>query len=79
MITAQPVDTETVKTEFEIDIIVRANSLRVVTEAGGEELVGTVTRGDRVVQLAHASEGWSDPDGRRPDRLRAGKPAPFPR
>lgn len=58
VITAQPVDTETVKTEFEIDIIVRANSLRVVTEAGGEELVGTVTRGDRVVQLAHASEGW---------------------
>ena len=58
LVTGQASDAETPKTEFEIDILVRANSLRVVTEAGGEELVGTVTRGDRVVQLANASEGW---------------------
>lgn len=53
-----PSESESLKTDFEIDIIVKANSLRVVSEPGGEELVGTVTRGDRLVQLTHPSDGW---------------------
>ncbi len=53
-----PSETETPKTDFEIDIVVKANSLRVLAEPEGEELVGTVTRGDRLVQLTHAEDGW---------------------
>ncbi len=46
------------KTEFEIDIIVKASSLRVVSEPGGEELIASVTRGDHVTQLTSPRDGW---------------------
>ncbi|MDD3418492.1 MAG: SH3 domain-containing protein [Eubacteriales bacterium] len=36
----------------------KASSLRVVASPGGDELVGTVTRGDRVTQLATPKDGW---------------------
>lgn len=51
-------EAETPKTDFEIDLVVKANSLRVVSEPDGDDLVGTVTRGDRLVQLTHPREGW---------------------
>lgn len=49
---------EVPKTDFEIDITVKASSLRVVSSPGGDELVGTVTRGDRVTQLSNPKDGW---------------------
>lgn len=57
-VTGQDSLTETPKTEFEIDIIVKASSLRVVSEPGGEELVASVTRGDHVTQLTGPRDGW---------------------
>lgn len=57
-VTSQDSGTETLKTEFEIDIIVKASSLRVVSAPGGDELVATVTRGDHVTQLQGPRDGW---------------------
>ncbi len=57
-VTGQDSSPETPKTEFEIDIIVKASSLRVVSEPGGEELVASVTRGDHVTQLTGPRDGW---------------------
>ena len=58
LVTTPSVEDETPKTDFEIDITVKASSLRVVSSPGGDELVGTVTRGDRVTQLANPKDGW---------------------
>ncbi len=48
----------TPKTEFEIDLVVKASSLRVVSSPGGDELVASLTRGDKVTQLTGAKDGW---------------------
>ncbi len=57
-VTSQESRPAIVKTEFEIDIIVKASSLRVVSEPGGDELVASVTRGDHVTQLTSPLDGW---------------------
>lgn len=57
-VTTPATTAEAPKTDFEIDITVKASSLRVVTRPDGDELVGTVTRGDKVVQLTNAQDGW---------------------
>lgn len=57
-VTSQETSNESPKTEFEIDVIVKASGLRVVSSPGGEELVASVTRGDRVTQLTSPRDGW---------------------
>lgn len=57
-VTTQSTVTQSLKTEFEIDLIIRASGLRVVSAPGGDELVATVTRGDRVTQLKEPRDGW---------------------
>ncbi|HZK29558.1 MAG TPA: SH3 domain-containing protein, partial [Clostridia bacterium] len=58
VVTTQQPSSETPKTDFEIEVVVNANSLRVVSAPGSEELVGTVTRGDQVIQLTNPKDGW---------------------
>ncbi|HHW93170.1 MAG TPA: SH3 domain-containing protein [Clostridiaceae bacterium] len=51
-------NSEQVKIDFEIDVEVRASSLRIVAAPNSDELVATVQRGERVVQLTHPKDGW---------------------
>lgn len=53
-----PLNSDQVRTDFEIDVEVRASSLRVVAAPDSEELVATVQRGEHVTQLANPSNGW---------------------
>ncbi len=46
------------KIDFEIDVEVRANSLRVVAAPNSDELVATVSRGEHVTQLTNPKDGW---------------------
>lgn len=46
------------KVDFEIEIEVKASSLRVVSKPGGTELVATVSRGETVTQLTKPDDGW---------------------
>lgn len=53
-----PQNSDQVKIDFEIDVEVRASSLRIVAAPNSDELVATVQRGERVVQLTNAKDGW---------------------
>ena len=58
VVTTQQPSQEIPKTDFEIDVVVKASSLRILAAPGLEELVGTVTRGDHVTQLTNPKDGW---------------------
>ena len=44
--------------DFEIDVEVRASSLRIVAAPNSDVLVATVGRGEHVVQLTYPKDGW---------------------
>lgn len=57
LITA-PVHSHVQSYEFEVEVVVEASSLRVLSEPDGTILVATVKRGDKVTQLKKPEKDW---------------------
>lgn len=68
VVTGSPTTAATEEKQFEIEIEIRANTLRVMAAPESKELVATLKRGDRVIQTAEPVDGWVRielKDGRR--------------
>lgn len=74
----EPLNTESLFTEnttvdpdatiFEIEVEIQANSLQVMSTPGGNELIATLQRGDRIFQTGQPEDEWVRvrlPDGRQ--------------